>query len=262
MVKSTPRLYEVDPYKHSFKARIVNAIGRGVYRAAIILNETYFLPGGCGQRCDKGIIASPNGRLIVDEVYSEKGIIYHVGKFEGRMFPGDHVDCRIFWPRREGTLRVNTGGILIYVALKNILGDTISFDKIIIDGDYRGRLSIKGVVGKDVIREIEHYVNKFIEEKMEIKTSTISRLDEGLERGLSKRDIESFVEYFTHRFKIKPSDLRSIEISGTIIPQYVITFKNSGEVGRINITNIKKRLFSRDTIISYTLKPTVVTHSK
>ena len=58
-------------------ASVENENGKDI----LILDQTCFYPQGGGQPYDKGIINSPSGAFVVEEVRSVEGIVKHIGHF-------------------------------------------------------------------------------------------------------------------------------------------------------------------------------------
>lgn len=94
-------------------------------RTTVVLDQTIFYPQGGGQPYDKGIIESPSGKFIVEEVrYSagarggtaddrreDEGVVNHIGVFESGAFTdGEEVDCTVDEERREFHSRIHSAG--------------------------------------------------------------------------------------------------------------------------------------------------------
>lgn len=88
----------------------------------ITLEDTIFHPQGGGQPADTGTITSGTGVAQITHVKrQEDGTIEHVGTLlEGRLQPGDRVDCAIHQPNRELYTRLHSAGHIIDVVLEQL----------------------------------------------------------------------------------------------------------------------------------------------
>ncbi len=97
-------LFAVDAYRHVFDATVEEVDRDG---GRVRLARTAFYPGGGGQPCDLGEIATPDGTLTVTGVRRDQGAIWHA--VEGDLPDvGAEVEGRVDWDRRHRLMRTHT----------------------------------------------------------------------------------------------------------------------------------------------------------
>ncbi len=159
--KMTTKLYEKDPYKRSFEAKVISVNEKnGKYN--VVLDKTYFYPEGGGQPADRGKVDGVN----VLDVFKKDSNIVHI--LDKDLPEGKTVDCNIDWKRRYDFMQQHTGQHLLSAVLKNeydinTVGFTMSEDTLRIDTD-------KNISNKR-IKNIEFKVNSLIQEGIDIKTA-------------------------------------------------------------------------------------------
>src|SRR3712207_6496306 len=82
---ASTELFAVDAYRHVFDATVAEIDPEG---GRLRLARTAFYPGGGGQPCDLGTIATPGGTVTVTGVRRERGAIWHTVDVEGAELPG------------------------------------------------------------------------------------------------------------------------------------------------------------------------------
>lgn len=83
-------------------------------RTTVVLDQTIFYPQGGGQPYDTGVIESPSGKFIVEEVRYSEGAVNHIGVFESGAFTdGEEVACTIDKERREFHSRIHSAGHVV-----------------------------------------------------------------------------------------------------------------------------------------------------
>ena len=86
----------------------------GICMDVLILNQTVFYPQGGGQPYDTGVIESPAGKFVVEEVRMADNIVRHIGHFEhGAFAEGKRVECRVDAERRLLHSRIHSAGHLV-----------------------------------------------------------------------------------------------------------------------------------------------------
>ncbi len=115
----TLRAYDTDSHCREWMATIVRRIpGEG--RVGLVLDRTYFYPGGGGQPPDGGTIG---GQAVLD--ITEDGDPIHWVAEDPR---GDTVACALDWPRRLDHMQQHTGQHILSAAFEQMLdADTVSF---------------------------------------------------------------------------------------------------------------------------------------
>jgi misacylated tRNA(Ala) deacylase len=98
-------LFAVDAYRHEFDATVTEVDRQN---GRVRLARTAFYPGGGGQPCDLGTLATPDGELAVTAVRRDGGPIWHT--VEGGELPdvGAEVQGRLDWTRRHALMRTHT----------------------------------------------------------------------------------------------------------------------------------------------------------
>jgi Ser-tRNA(Ala) deacylase AlaX len=90
-------------------------------KTVVLLDQTVFYPQGGGQPYDRGIIESPSGKFLVEEVRFLNGAVKHIGKFENGAFRvGEVVRCTIDEERRSLSSRLHSAGHVVDMAVTKI----------------------------------------------------------------------------------------------------------------------------------------------
>lgn len=90
-------------------------------RDVLVLNETIFYPQGGGQPYDTGIIRSPSGEFIVEEVRFIDDAVKHIGHMNcGVIDAGETVSCRVDKERRTLNARIHSAGHLVDKAIAEL----------------------------------------------------------------------------------------------------------------------------------------------
>ena len=112
---STERIYYVDSYARSFRARVVTSEpGR------VCLDRTAFYPTSGGQPFDTGSL----GGIEVSDVVDDGDVVWHIVDHE----VAGEVDCLVNWPRRFDHMQQHTGQhLLSAVAMEEFGWETLSF---------------------------------------------------------------------------------------------------------------------------------------
>ena len=116
----TRLLYLEDFSALSCDARVA-AVTRENEKDIIILDQTVFYPQGGGQPYDTGMIESPAGKFLVEEVRCADGIVRHIGRFDhGAFAAGENVQCRVDAERRMLHSRIHSAGHLVDWAIAEL----------------------------------------------------------------------------------------------------------------------------------------------
>jgi misacylated tRNA(Ala) deacylase len=98
-------LFAVDAYCQEFDATVAEVDREN---SRVRLARTAFYPGGGGQPCDLGTLATPDGTLAVTGVRRDGGPIWHT--VDGGELPevGTEVQGVLDWTRRHALMRTHT----------------------------------------------------------------------------------------------------------------------------------------------------------
>jgi Ser-tRNA(Ala) deacylase AlaX len=141
-------------------------------KTVVLLDQTVFYPQGGGQPYDRGVIESPAGKFLVEEVRFSDGVVKHIGRFEkGAFRNGDIVRCAIDKERRALHSRLHSAGHIVDMAVTKIglnwvPGKGYHFP----EGpyvEYAG--SLDGLDKEKLKNDIEALCNEFIAEARETK---------------------------------------------------------------------------------------------
>jgi len=209
------KLYENDPYKKSFKAKVIS-VSNNNGKFYVKLDKTYFYPEGGGQPSDKGFIDD----IKVIDVFKQDEEIIHV--LDQNISEGKTVKCKINWKRRYDLMQQHTGQHLLSAVLKNdydlnTVGFTLSEESLRIDLDKK--------ISKQKINEVEDKVNTLIQKGIDIE---IDFPDEKELKSLSLRKDPTVSE-----------NIRIIKIKGIDnSPCGGTHLKNTSELGLLKINDI------------------------
>lgn len=147
-------------------------------KEVVILDQTVFYPQGGGQPYDKGIIESPSGKFLVEEVRFVDGLVKHIGRFEnGNFNKGEKVKCVVDKDRRILNSKIHSAGHVVDLAviklgLNWVPGKGYHFP----DGpyvEYAG--SLDGLDKEKLKADVENLCNEFIKEGRETKLLFMSK---------------------------------------------------------------------------------------
>jgi alanyl-tRNA synthetase len=150
---STERIYQAEPHRTEFEARVVEA-----RRDAVILDRTAFYPTGGGQPHDTGTLQD----LRVVDVIEEEGRVVHLLEQAAPFAAGDTVRGRVDAGRRRDHLQQHSGQHLLSAAFVKVASAaTLSFHL----GSETSTLDL--ALAEDVersVREAEELANQVIAE--------------------------------------------------------------------------------------------------
>ncbi|MBA3426267.1 MAG: alanyl-tRNA editing protein [Rubrobacter sp.] len=223
----TEALFLTDSYLREFEARVVRIDGR-----EIVLDRTVFYPGGGGQPSDKGTLGIGPIHASVVDVRREGNVVVHV---LDAPIPGTVRDLKgsLDWERRYAHMRYHTA--------LHVLSGVIwkSFDAKVTGGQMRADrarmdFSFPGEWTADVVAEIERLTNEALAQERPVKVYELPR-----EEALGNPDlIRTQANLMPERVKT----IRIVEIEGLDTQADGGTHvANTGEVGRIEITNHKSK---------------------
>lgn len=154
----TEKLYDLDPYLHTFSATVVDCIAvEDGYE--IVLDRTAFFPEGGGQYGDTGTV----GFAEIFDTQIRDGVIYH--RSSSPIEKGSAVECQIDWDLRFPRMRNHSGehvvsGIIHREFGYENVGFHMSNDRMTMD--YSGELTEQDLLF------VESAANKVVAENREI----------------------------------------------------------------------------------------------
>ncbi|XP_037073211.1 alanine--tRNA ligase, mitochondrial-like, partial [Pollicipes pollicipes] len=140
----------------------------------VVLDRTCFYPEGGGQAGDRGELAGPDGRLLVEDTQRCRGFSLHRGTLAaGRLRPGDAVTCCLDAGWRLACMRHHTATHLLNAALRRVLAATAQTSSAV-DGDHL-RLEVasyQGAITAEQVRECERLVHQWSEAALPVVTGS------------------------------------------------------------------------------------------
>jgi len=224
-------LYMKDSYIKEFEG-VVESVKDDKF---VVLNRTYFYPGGGGQPHDTGIMAC-NGETYNDEGYH----VMYVGKFEGKIShevskPGlkqsDKIIGRIDWDRRYRLMRMHTAAHIIDAVLYKeagalCTGNQLGMDKSRID------FSLE-MLDREKMQGYIDMANEFVKKAIDVKIYFMKR-DEALK-------IPGVVK-LASVMPPEADELRIVEIPGVDLQADGGTqVKNTSEIGEIKFLSVENK---------------------
>ncbi len=221
-------LYYEEPYLKSFTSR-VNSISYSNSHALIILERTAFFPGGGGQSFDTGIIVGKKGTAKVVETRLEKGSVIHVCMLEGKIEPGEEVQCKLDWGRRYELMRAHTAQHMFFQCLSRLFPNLYVVKDNIDVG--RHALFIRSPEPLDFTRiaEAEKLANQVIKEGRRVVVRWVKKEEAG------KGDFRVKLD------RIKGNEVRVVEIEGFDKSACSgIHVVNTNEIGFLTLTRLTR----------------------
>lgn len=200
-------------------------------RTVVILDGTIFYPQGGGQPYDRGIVESPNGKFIVEEVRFVDGTVRHIGQFEnGKFAPGETVKCIVDKERRVLNSKLHSAGHLVDMAVNDLnLGWIPGKGYHFPEGAY---VEYEGTVAEDqkekLKADLEASCDKFIAE------------DRQTEIRFMEKDKMNEVCHFVPEFIPEGKPARVVLFGGFGVPCGGTHVTHLGELGKVTIRKIKQ----------------------
>ena len=133
----------------------------------IVVDETPFYPEGGGQVGDRGTLATPSGRVEIEDTLRPSGeLIVHRGKVEGGVVRvGETADLAVDAEARAATVRNHSGTHLLHAALRDVLGpQALQKGSLVAPDRLRFDFTHDAPLSDDEIHRIEDLVNRWIED--------------------------------------------------------------------------------------------------
>ncbi len=171
-LKPTRLMFHEDPYLKSFEAKV-----EAVKEEYVVLDKTAFYPEGGGQKCDEGIIYSPNGETYKVLYVGKVGdVVVHKLDRKPNLKPGDEVKCVIDWSRRYRLMKHHTATHIVLAAARSVLGRHVwqagaekDVDKARLDITHHKALT------EEELKLIEREANRIVELNIDVRTCYMDR---------------------------------------------------------------------------------------
>ena len=234
----TKLLYLDDSYQVTMDAEIVEVDEPSPGRYRVVLDQTVFYPIGGGQATDQGKLIGDGWEGQVQEVVIKDGEVRHFVTSSTPFQVGMKVRGEINWDRRYKLMKIHSGGHIVDFAIY-LLGYSPS-TLMPYKGDHGKDAFIvyKGIVDKDIRKEVEDKANELILKNLKI-TWSFAPLEE-----LQKEAIYLQPGLPTN----KP--LRKITLEGVgTVADGGTQVKETGEVGKIEVTSVTSE--NEETVVKY-----------
>jgi len=114
----TKPLYYEDPYRTSFKAKVLSSFEDG----HVVLDQTLFYPESGGQVADLGVLSYDGRQVNVIDAQKINNVVVH--RVDGKAPPlGAEVEGKIDWERRSSLMRHHTATHVLIGAARRVLGE-------------------------------------------------------------------------------------------------------------------------------------------
>jgi misacylated tRNA(Ala) deacylase len=222
----TELLYLEDAYIRQFEARVAGHLDGG-----LILDRTAFYPGGGGQPCDLGTLATTDRSWPVTRVKRLSG---HVVHFVDEPPPDRDLllEGSLDWQRRYQLMRTHTAlhilcGVVWRDYRSSVTGGNMD--------PLKGRMDFEfETMHQDLVAEIEEAVNKEVSAARDIVVRTLPR-DEAFE-------IPDLIRTKINLLPPGIKEVRTVEIVGLDLQADGGTHvNNTAEVGRIKVVDYKSK---------------------
>jgi misacylated tRNA(Ala) deacylase len=210
----------------TFRAQIA-----GHKDGGLILNRTAFYPGGGGQPCDLGTLATGDGSWQVTKVKRVSGQVVH---YANQTLPdvGSTLECALDWQRRYKLMRTHTAlhilcGVIWRDYKSSVTGGNME--------PLRGRMDFEfETMRQELVAEIEQAVNREVEAARDIVVQTLPR-EEAFQ-------IPDLIRTKINLLPAAIKEVRTVEIVGLDLQADGGTHvNNTAEVGKIKVVDYKSK---------------------
>jgi alanyl-tRNA synthetase len=178
----------------------------------VVLDRTPFYGESGGQVGDHGVLAGPNGRVLVRTAdHPLPGLTVHLGKVaEGTLAVGDEVEVRVDDERRAATARHHTATHLLHRALREVLGEhAAQAGSLVTPERLRFDFSHLSAVSRDELDEVERIVNREIRANRPVVTREM-----GFQEAVEAGAVALFGEKYGDRVRMVSVEGFSRELCG------------------------------------------------
>jgi len=184
-MNKTIKLYYDSPYQKNFSAKVVKCITNNG-KCEVVLDGSYFYPGGGGQPPDTGFL----GDTAIADCYIKDGVIYHVMEDNTCTFEaGSVVLGRVDFERRYAFMQNHTGEHILSGLAKsccnaNNVGFHMSNRGITMDFDI--------VLTKDMLENLEILANEAVRKNIDVQTTSVEAHNLREMNARSKKEFDDF----------------------------------------------------------------------
>jgi len=176
----------------------------------IVLDRTPFYGEAGGQIGDSGTLSSSTASFQVTDTLRSAGLIIHVGRAEGRIALGEHVDAEVNPTRRDAIRRNHTATHLLHASLQSLLGEHVTQKGSLVAPDrLRFDFSHHKAVTQDELHAIEDSVNTQILTNLPLDTQVME-----LEAAKSAGAMALFGEKYEDLVRVVNVPGFSVELCG------------------------------------------------
>ncbi|MBN2127359.1 MAG: alanyl-tRNA editing protein [Candidatus Diapherotrites archaeon] len=222
----TEKIYLTDSYVKEFDATVTEITGNFV-----VLNKTAFYPSGGGQPSDTGKILC-NGKEfeVISVKNSGENVLHELINAEG-LSVGDKVKGILNWERRHALMKMHSAAHILSKIIFSETGALFTGNQL---GEKESRMdfSVKEF-DRELLNSFEEKANNAITQNLNVIVSFLER-DEAFEipelfrlKNVLPKEIPVFRIVSIGNFDVQAD-------GGTHV-------KNTSEIGRIKITNLKNK---------------------
>jgi misacylated tRNA(Ala) deacylase len=226
----TESIFHANSYIKDFDA-VVTAVDETT--RAVVLDRTAFFPGGGGQLCDLGTLASAGEIWAVEKVRNGPGGIEHILAGESPLpTPGELATGKLDWGRRYRLMRTHTAMHILCGVIFRDFGAQVT------GGDMdlkQGRMDFEfESMTRDLVEVIEASVNLEVEKNLPVRVKILPR-DEAFQ-------IPDLIRTKINLLPPGIPEVRTVEIVGLDLQADGGTHvASTGEVGQIRIVDYKSK---------------------
>ncbi|KAA3664580.1 MAG: alanyl-tRNA editing protein [Chloroflexi bacterium] len=222
----TELLFLTDAYVKEFEAAVTAQVEGGV-----VLDRTAFYPGGGGQPCDFGTLATGEQVWTVSKVKKVSGKVVHL--IQGELpVVGTAVSAKLDWTRRYQLMRTHTAMHILCGVVWRDYGASVTGGNM---DPLKGRMDFEfETMRQELVKEIETAVNQEVTAARDTKVKILPR-DEAFQ-------IPDLIRTKINLLPAGIKEVRTVELVGLDLQADGGTHvNNTSEVGLIRIVNYKSK---------------------
>ncbi len=223
----TELLYTTDSYLRQFDAVVTDHVEGG----GVVLDRTAFYPGGGGQPCDVGTLATAGQTWAVTAVKKLDGRPVHF--IDGELpSVGTAVTGRLDWTRRYQLMRTHTAMHILCGVVFRDYGAQVTGGNM---DPLQGRMDFEfETMRQELVAAIEEAVNAEVAAARPVRVRILPREEAFAIPDLIRTKINLLPEGI--------AEVRTVELVGLDLQADGGTHvANTGEVGRVRVTDYKSK---------------------